>query len=123
LSEVKYGFVYVIKLKNMNLVKIGITSNLKSRFHTFKVKKKCKVLAIIFTDDARRMERDIHKRLDEYRLPQSEWFALPENMIHLVGDKIQITMFDINNRYEFDAFAYFHESLTSIGMVGEIKKI
>ena len=70
------GWLYLIK--NRDIYKIGITKNFESRMRQLKPDQ---VIAKLYSSDYKQLERELHKRYKDVRIPQSEYFRL---------DKIQI---------------------------------
>ena len=65
------GWLYLIK--NGDLYKIGITKNLKNRMR--KLKPDC-VIAKLYSNKFKQLERELHKRYKTVRIPQTEYFRL-----------------------------------------------
>ena len=67
------GWVYLIR--NKDLHKIGRTENLEQRMKTLKPDA---IVSTLETDDFESLEKELHKRYKDVRIPQSEWFRLTE---------------------------------------------
>ena len=65
------GWLYIIK--NGDLYKIGITTNLDNRMR--QLKPDC-ILAKLYTKDFRYLEKKLHKKYKDVRIPQTEYFRL-----------------------------------------------
>tara|TARA_E500000081_G_C5967557_1_gene276626 strand:+ start:138 stop:611 length:474 start_codon:yes stop_codon:yes gene_type:complete len=70
------GFVYLIR--NKDLYKIGITQNLEQRMKTLKPDE---IVSTLKTDNYQQLEKKLHKRYKNVRLPQSEYFRLDDSQI------------------------------------------
>lgn len=73
------GYLYIIThRKTQNMHKIGITKNFSARSKALKVGKQtfCDTLIKFPPDIERLMEKELHAKFANYRLPQSEWFCL-----------------------------------------------
>jgi len=74
------GFVYFIR--NENIYKIGITDNLLRRFNQLKPDE---VLNVVRCSNFESLEKELHKKFKEYRIPQTEYFRLSKNQIEQVN--------------------------------------
>jgi len=83
ISSVEKGFVYLIR--NDDIYKIGITENLLRRFNQLKPDE---VLNVVRCSNFEKLERDLHKKFKEYRIPQTEYFRLSKNQIEQVNDEM-----------------------------------
>ena len=72
----KEGFVYLIK--NQDLHKIGHTKRLKARMEQLKPDAISKVSKV---RDYKKLEKLLHKKFDEVRIPQTEYFRLTNEQI------------------------------------------
>ncbi len=70
------GFLYIVK--NGDLTKIGITTNIGRRMGQLKPSKICTVVEL---EEARSLEKKLHKRFKGSRLPQSEYFRLSDSSL------------------------------------------
>jgi len=70
------GFVYLIR--NKDLYKIGITQNLEQRM---KALKPDEILKTVQTEDYLELEKQLHKRYKDVRIPQTEYFRLTESQL------------------------------------------
>ena len=71
------GYVYLIR-NGTDLYKIGITTDLKQRIKQLKPDQIIKTLE---TDDYEDLEKQLHKKYKDVRLPQSEYFRLTSTQI------------------------------------------
>ncbi len=74
------GFVYFIR--NEEIFKIGITDNLLRRFNQLKPDE---VLNVVRCSNYESLEKELHKKFKEYRIPQTEYFRLSKNQIEKVN--------------------------------------
>ena len=65
------GFVYLIR--NKDLYKIGITQNLDQRMSQLKPDE---IISVLKTENYEQIEKDLHQRYKEVRIPQTEYFRL-----------------------------------------------
>ena len=72
----KEGHVYLIKDIRSGLYKIGITKNMGKRMKQLGVGDTAKLIDDIFVPDARKREKELHKKYKDARLPQSEYFNI-----------------------------------------------
>ena len=86
--EIKPGYVYLLENLLLGGYKIGITTNPTQRFKTLKVGTKAKVLAYWKSPHYREIERHLHSKFKEERIPQAEWFALTDDQVQEIIDKI-----------------------------------
>tara|TARA_B100000579_G_C22784330_1_gene831043 strand:- start:621 stop:1169 length:549 start_codon:yes stop_codon:yes gene_type:complete len=70
------GWLYLIR--NRDLYKIGITKNFENRMRQLKPDS---IVAKLYSSDFIKLERDIHHRYKQFRIPQTEYFRL--NEIHI----------------------------------------
>ena len=81
------GFVYLIR--NQDLYKIGITQNLNQRMSQLKPDE---IIAVLETKNFEQLEKDLHQRYSDVRVPQSEYFRLTdsqlENCINTLQGKV-----------------------------------
>ena len=80
ISTVEKGFVYLIR--NDDIYKIGITDNLLRRFNQLKPDE---VLNVVRCSNYESLEKDLHKKFKEYRIPQTEYFRLNKNQLEQVN--------------------------------------
>ncbi len=80
LELVDKGFVYLIR--NDDIYKIGITDNLLRRFNQLKPDE---VLNVVRCSNFEKLEKDLHKKFKEFRIPQTEYFRLNKNQIEEVN--------------------------------------
>ena len=74
------GFVYLIR--NDDIYKIGITDNLLRRFNQLKPDE---ILNVVRCSNYETLEKDLHKKFKENRIPQTEYFRLENNQIEEVN--------------------------------------
>jgi hypothetical protein len=74
------GFVYFIR--NKDIFKIGITDNLLRRFNQLKPDE---ILNVVRCSNYETLEKDLHKKFKENRIPQTEYFRLENNQIEEVN--------------------------------------
>ena len=77
---VEKGFVYLIR--NDDIYKIGITDNLLRRFKQIKPDE---ILNVVRCSNFESLEKELHKKFKEYRIPQTEYFRLSKNQIEQVN--------------------------------------
>ena len=92
-----YGWIYLIK--NGDLYKIGITKNFDNRMKQLKPDK---VITKLYSSEFKQLEREFHKRYNNVRIPQSEYFRLKPRQIREV--KRRISRFYGLRRIIFDVF-------------------
>ena len=80
ISTAEKGFVYLIR--NDDIYKIGITDNLLRRFNQLKPDE---VLNVVRCSNFESLEKELHKKFKEYRIPQTEYFRLNKNQIEQVN--------------------------------------
>jgi len=86
--EIKPGYVYLLENLLLGGYKIGITTNPTQRFKSLKVGAKSKVLAYWKSPHYREIEKFLHAKFKEERIPQAEWFALSDDQIQEIIDKM-----------------------------------
>ena len=79
-ESIEKGFVYFIR--NEDIFKIGITDNLLRRFNQLKPDE---VLNVVRCSNFESLEKELHKKFKEYRIPQTEYFRLSKNQIEQVN--------------------------------------
>lgn len=77
--EQSFGFVYFVR--NGDLCKIGITENLLRRMDQLKPDE---VLNVVRCSNYEELERTLHKRFRDVRLPQTEYFRLSDEQVQKV---------------------------------------
>jgi hypothetical protein len=88
-DKCKEGFVYIIYFKSINLVKIGVTSNMKKRSKQLnKDFGEFEILSITFFDDAYKEERKLHTLYDDYNVVLSEGVGKTEFFQHSIISKL-----------------------------------
>ena len=78
------GWLYLIK--NRDLYKIGITKNFENRMRQLKPDN---VVAKLYTSEFMKLEKELHNRYKNFRIPQTEYFRLENH--HLVEIKQRIS--------------------------------
>ena len=91
------GWLYLIK--NGDLYKIGITRNFENRMKQLKPDK---VVAKIYTTNFMKLERELHKRYKDVRIPQTEYFRLNPNHIREINKRLSYFYSPMN--ISFSAF-------------------
>ena len=79
-NSLEKGFVYFIR--NEDIFKIGITDNLLRRFNQLKPDE---VLNVVRCSNFESLEKELHKKFKEYRIPQTEYFRLSKNQMENVN--------------------------------------
>ena len=93
------GWLYIIK--NGDLYKIGITKNFDNRMR--QLKPDC-VIAKLFSSNFLDLEKELHKRYKDLRIPQTEYFRLDH--IHLKEIKQRISKFYYPRNITYYTFAF-----------------
>ena len=75
------GWLYIIK--NGDLYKIGITGNFAKRMRQLKPDY---IIAKLHTNYFKKLERDLHKKYNDFRLPQTEYFRLDDYHLGEIKD-------------------------------------
>jgi hypothetical protein len=76
-----YQCLYVVKYKDTNLVKIGVSNNWYERAKALQVGLKTTPLAVVITESNVKAEKELHKKFEEYRLPGSEYFFFDQELL------------------------------------------
>ena len=79
------GFVYLIR--NKDLYKIGVTQNITQRM---KALKPDEVLKILKTKDYAKIEKKLHRKYKDVRIPQTEYFRLDNYQISSCQNELSI---------------------------------
>ena len=79
IDETKKGFVYFIR--NQDLYKIGITQNLLRRLNQLKPSE---VLDVVRCSNFKELEKELHTKFTDTRIPQSEYFRLTASQVEEV---------------------------------------
>jgi hypothetical protein len=95
-SNSDIGVVYVILDVSSGLHKIGITLDWERRKRQLHVGIKTRAICVIRVNRPGELERALHVKFKEFRLPQSEWFNLEES--HLL--EIKQTLVSARDRYK-----------------------
>ena len=77
------GWLYLIR--NRDLYKIGITKNFKSRMRQLKPDN---IIAKLYCSDFKKLERELHTRYKDFRIPQTEYFRLNEYHLKEIKQRI-----------------------------------
>ena len=77
------GWLYLIR--NRDIYKIGITKNFNNRMRKLKPDN---VIAKLYTSDYIKLERELHYRYKEYRIPQTEYFRLDNSHLREIKKRI-----------------------------------
>ena len=82
-NEVIVGTLYILK----NLVggggyKIGVSRVIKNRLKQLEVGTKAEVIGLWESSNYTDLERMLHRRYVDVRIPQSEWFSLSKDQLH-----------------------------------------
>ena len=81
-SKVK-GFVYFIRIKD--IYKIGITENTLRRFDQLKPDE---VINVVKCSNYRSLEKELHKKFKDCRIPQTEYFRFDQQQVEEVNKKM-----------------------------------
>lgn len=86
------GYVYFIRAANSGLIKIGRAKDPQRRLAALRTGSAdvLTVLKIVATDDARQLERDLHRRFAPWR-QHGEWFAPNPGLTRMAGHPPRIT--------------------------------
>lgn len=73
------GFVYLMEAKHLNRYKIGYSKQVYKRADSMQISSPVEIAVVcrIFSIDAPRLERSLHRHYDTYRVI-GEWFELPK---------------------------------------------
>ena len=77
------GWLYLIR--NGDLYKIGITKNIKKRMYQLKPDY---VVAKIYLHEYKKLEKELHKKYNSVRVPQTEYFRLNSLQVKDIQKKI-----------------------------------
>ena len=78
------GWIYLIR--NGDLCKIGITKKFENRMRQLKPDN---VIMKLYTSNYKQLEKELHKRYNEVRIPQTEYFRLDYNQIKEIKKRIR----------------------------------
>lgn len=98
-----YQIIYVIRHAVTGLHKIGITNNWERRKRQLEVGAKTTPVHVARVNDARQVEKFLHKRFASSRIPQTEWFHLDEEQLGFVRSTILKAKDDYNSTKEKEA--------------------
>ena len=87
------GFVYLIR--NKDLYKIGITQNLEQRM---KALKPDEILKTVQTEDYEELEKELHKKYKDVRVPQTEYFRLTPSQLADCKSSLKGNFFTSSNQ-------------------------
>jgi len=79
-----HRILYVIRHLDTGLHKIGITNDWGRRQRELEVGTKTAPVHVVRVNDARQVERFLHRRFKANRMPQSEWFHLSDTQLEFV---------------------------------------
>ena len=85
------GWLYLIK--NRDLYKIGITKNYNNRMRQLKPDR---VIAKLYTSDFLKLERELHQRYKDFRIPQTEYFRLESKHLNEIKQRMYNIDYPIN---------------------------
>lgn len=79
------GHVYFIRDNDVDLIKIGRSTRFKNRLYSLEIEYKTKfdVLLLIPSNNIKTLEKEMHKRFDDYRF-SGEWFKLPADELEKI---------------------------------------
>ena len=77
------GWLYLIR--NRDLYKIGITRNFENRMRQLKPDN---VVAKLYTSDFIKLEKELHHRYKNVRIPQTEYFRLEKEQIKEIEQRL-----------------------------------
>ena len=86
-----HGFVYLIR--NQELYKIGITSNLLRRMEQLKPDE---ALNVVRCKNVKELEKEIHRQFKEFRIPQTEYFRFTPEQVSQVN-KMMVKLAEMDN--------------------------
>ena len=84
-NETVNGFVYLIKIKDKNKYKIGLTSNLKQRISSLSNQNpfEIKLITAIENNDIYKLESELHKKFADKNI-KGEWFELSQKDVDYI---------------------------------------
>ena len=82
------GWLYLIR--NGDLYKIGITKNFERRMRQLKPDK---VVTKFYSADFLKLERELHNRYKQVRIPQTEYFRLEDYQVKEIKKRFHILIF------------------------------
>ena len=85
------GWLYLIR--NRDLYKIGITRNLESRMRQLKPDH---IVAKLYSREFRQLERELHKKYKNVRIPQTEYFRLNNIQVREIKNKFSEFYYPVN---------------------------
>ena len=77
------GWLYLIR--NRDLYKIGITKNFENRMRQLKPDN---IIAKFYTGDNLKLERELHNRYKQFRIPQTEYFRLKKYHLNEIKKRL-----------------------------------
>ncbi len=104
------GWLYIIR--NKDIYKIGITRKFKNRMKKLKPDS---IIVKFYTSDYIRLEKYLHNRYKQFRIPQTEYFRLKNS--HLKEIKKIISRLDYTLSYTLEIFLKSLIILSSIFII------
>jgi len=111
--------LYFIEHIETKMVKIGITSNWSARSTALKSGKLTKVIAIFECYDIKEAERDMHEKARKYRLPGSEYFFLPKQLLNRLLQECKETYKDVTQKI---ALYNYHRASPVLDVTGALNQ-
>jgi hypothetical protein len=91
LKEIKQdkftGYIYFIQCNNNKYIKIGYTTNLKTRIQVIQSNNPEKINVLNVINGTERMERKIHRELNKYNI-RGEWFLPDDEVIKAMNNYV-----------------------------------
>ena len=91
------GWLYLIR--NGDLYKIGITTNFDNRMRQLKPDE---IMVRLYSSEFKQIERELHKRYRNVRIPQTEYFRLDRKQIRDIKQRISKLIY--TKSITFDVF-------------------
>ncbi len=82
------GYVYLIR--NKDLYKIGVSQNLERRMKKLKPDE---IIKTLDTNDFEKLEKKLHKKFKEVRIPQTEYFRLSKSQVFECCQELSISAY------------------------------
>ena len=98
------GWLYLIR--NGDLYKIGITKNINNRMHQLKPDN---VIAKLYSLHFKKLEKELHKKYKDVRIPQTEYFRLNNSQIKEIKKRI--------SKFDYPINITFHLFIKSICLI------
>ena len=83
-----HSILYVIRSTTHELHKIGVTNNWNRRQQELEVGIKAEPVHVVRINNANSLEKYLHRRFKNKRLPQSEWFNLDDYELDFVRSAV-----------------------------------